>query len=139
MSGSITTIDTSTLGPASDFQSGRQRSAGGNAHQHALFLRQAKRRIARDHLVHLHDLIDHIGIEYLRDEVRRPALNSVGIPLPSRQQGCLRRFGGDDAGFRPRPFYYLSRAGEGAAGTPAGDPIVQTLSGKILQNLRAGR
>src|SRR5262249_1081879 len=86
----------------------------------------------RDHLV------EDVAIENRGDEVGRPPLDLVRLPLLSIEERGACRLARDDPRPRARAFDYLPRAGERATRAPPGDPIVETLAREVREDLRPG-
>ncbi len=83
-------------------------------------------------------LIEDLAIEDRRDEVRRPALDLVRLPLGAAEHRGLLRLDDDDVQIGARRLEHLTGAGERATGTPAGDPVVEALAREVLEDLGAG-
>src|SRR5690606_27394069 len=114
-----------------DVQRGGGGGAGGDANEDAFLARQSQRRVARGGVVDLEDVVGHLATEHGGNEVRRPALDLVRVPFLTLQQGGNLGFCGGDLHFRPGQLQHLADAGQGAAGAPATDEVVEAAPGEV--------
>src|SRR5207342_1435214 len=77
---------------ARDFQRRREGGTAGDTAEDAFLRRQLARGVARDHVVNEQDAVVDLAVDHRADEVGRPALDLVRLPLVAREQGRLRGF-----------------------------------------------
>src|SRR5215471_2962599 len=118
-----------------DLASSRERSAGGDAAEDPFLRREVAGRGDGLGVGHGHDLVETLAVEDLRDEVRRPALDLVRLPLLAREKRGALRLDDRDLDLFARPAQHVAGAGQRPARAVAGDPPVEPLADEVAQDL----
>ena len=116
-----------------------ERCAGRDADEDAFLACEAARHVLAFLVRDRHELIEHLRVQHVGQEVGRPALDLVRRPrfaAEQRRAGRLRR---DDLHLGPRELDHLAGARQRAARAPARDPEVEPAAGEVLQDLGTRR
>src|ERR1044072_2807436 len=116
----------------------REGAARGNTAEYAFLRRQRARSLDGFVVCDRDQIVRQRAVQHRGDEIRRPALDLVRLPLRAAEQRGADGLGDDDTGVGPRLLDDLAGAGQRAARAPAGHPEVQTPAGEVAQDLRAG-